>query len=403
MHPHIAYAVAGQCNHPAGSPVLDDLSLYPQNTIISNIVYNAGMRTEDHSPRNQRIVIGMSGGVDSAVTAALLLEEGFEVHGVTLALWQSLSTPDKPDPNVHAVANVLGIPLTVLDLRERFFHAVVVPWLKDYTLGLTPNPCVCCNPKLKFAALLEFADQLDAPWIATGHYARITREPDRDVALRQARNLHRDQSYMLYRLTQAELARLRLPLGNVAGKAEVRAHATRLGLPNAEQSDSQDLCFLGGGDYRVLLHQMAPESLMPGLILDQQGRILGQHSGLPLYTIGQRSGLGLALGTPFYVLELHPQENALIVGPAEALLKSTCDLDGLTFISGAPPASCFQAEVRIRYRAPRILAQIKVLDQDRAQLSFAAPQRSVAPGQSVVFYQEDRVLGGGFISWQQDR
>lgn len=359
------------------------------------------MHTNPKDLHSRRVVVGMSGGVDSAVAAAQLLEAGFEVHGVTLALWQAPFVPAESDAGVRAVAAALGIPLTVLDLRERFFREVVMPWMTDYAKGLTPNPCVLCNPTLKFAALLEAADRLAAQWIATGHYARVAPDPDGTVALCEARNSQRDQSYMLYRLTQAQLSRLRLPLGDFADKAEVRAHAARLGLPNAAQSDSQDLCFLGGGDYRALLHQLLPDHLIPGPIVDQQGYELGQHAGLALYTIGQRSGLGLTLGVPQYVLELRPQDNALVVGPAEALLQSDCRLEGLTFVSGAPPAAHFEAEARIRYRAARAPAAIEVLEANGARVTFAAPLRGVAPGQSIVLYQETRVLGGGFISRQR--
>lgn len=356
------------------------------------------MVTEHGSLNARRVVVGMSGGVDSAVAAALLLEAGFEVHGVMFLLWQSVEAPEGTAASARAIAEALGIPLLILDLRERFFAEVVTPWMNDYANGLTPNPCVSCNPGLKFAALLESAEQLEAQWIATGHYARVSSDSSGLTRLRQAHNRERDQSYMLYRLSQRQLAHLKLPLGDLADKAEVRAHAARWELPNADQSDSQDLCFLSGGDYRTLLRQIRPHSLLPGPILDQQGHILGQHTGLPNYTIGQRSGLGLASGVPQYVLELRPQDNALIVGTAEALLREGCWLENLNFISGLPPAPRFEAEVRVRYRASRIPANIEIGDQNQARITFAAPQRSIAPGQSVVFYTEDCVLGGGIIS-----
>lgn len=355
------------------------------------------MHTHPQNSPLRRVVVGMSGGVDSAVAAALLLEAGFEVHGVTLQLWQAPFVAEPP-PQVQAIADALQLPLTVLDLRERFFREVVVPWMEEYARGRTPNPCVSCNPSLKFAALLETADRLGAPWIATGHYARVTIEADGSVALRQARALQRDQSYMLYRLSQAQLTRLQLPLGEVADKAKVRAHAARLGLPNAGQSDSQDLCFLKGGDYRMLLQQLLPERLTPGPIVDRSGREIGRHAGLPLYTVGQRSGLGLALGTPYYVLELRPQDHALVVGPAEALLRTACRLENLTFVRGAPPAPGFDAEARIRYRAARTPAHLEIEPDQRARVTFETPQRGLAPGQSVVFYSGDEVLGGGLIS-----
>ena len=347
----------------------------------------------------ERVVVGISGGVDSAVTAALLLAAGFEVRGVTLQLWQA---PQIESENVldgvRALAEALHIPLRVLDLRERFYQRVVARFADDYAHGLTPNPCVTCNPTLKFDALLAAAAEAEAEWIATGHYARLEHTSTGTARLLRARSRQRDQSYMLYRLTPRHLTRLRCPLGELENKSQVREIARRLGLPDAEQRDSQDLCFLGGADYRPLLQTLRPESFQPGPILNEAGEVLGEHYGLPRYTIGQRSGLGIATHQRLYVLALHPVENALIVGPAERLLRTSCQLTGLTFTQGAAPAPRFTAEVQIRYQSPPVPAAIELQTDTQATVTFAKPQRAPAPGQSVVCYHGAVVLGGGFIS-----
>ncbi|MEA3309492.1 MAG: tRNA 2-thiouridine(34) synthase MnmA, partial [Chloroflexota bacterium] len=280
----------------------------------------------------EKIMVGMSGGVDSAVAAALLLAAGFEVWGVTLQLWQApqVESPNSLD-DVRALAAALHIPLRVLDLRERFYQQVVERFAAAYAHGLTPNPCVTCNPQLKFDALLAAATETNAQWIATGHYARVEHPPTGPARLLRARSRQRDQSYMLYRLTQRHLTRLRCPLGELENKSQVREIARRLDLPHAEQRDSQDLCFLGGADYRPLLQTLRPESFHPGPILNEAGEVLGKHRGLPRYTIGQRSGLGIAAAQRLYVLALRPAENALIVGPAERLLQDSCQLTDFTF------------------------------------------------------------------------
>lgn len=358
------------------------------------------METHARSTNPNRVVVGLSGGVDSAVAAALLLEAGFEVQGVALHLWQAPFAETGSDPltGAQAVAVALGIPLTVIDLRTRFYREVVQLFADDYAKGLTPNPCVCCNPTLKFAALLAAADQAHARWMATGHYARVEQLPDGSARLLRARSSRKDQSYALYRLTQDQLTRLRLPLGKVQDKAEVRALARRRQLPGAEQRDSQDLCFLRGGDYRPLIRALRPDSLRPGPIRNAAGKILGEHRGLPLYTVGQRGGLGIATGERLYVLELRPQDNTLIVGPAQQLERGDCPLEAITFIQGAPPTPHFEAEVRIRYQSPPVPATIHILPEQNAHVTFSAPQRGVAPGQSIVFYQGDVVLGGGVIT-----
>lgn len=345
-----------------------------------------------------RVVVALSGGVDSAVAAGLLLREDFDVYGVTLRLWRDTALP--PGDVVEsaaAVADALHIPLRVVDLQNRFYGQVVAAFADAYARGETPNPCVTCNPTLKFATLLEEADRIGAQWIATGHYAIVQRPPEGPATLARARCRARDQSYALYRLGQPALTRLKLPLGEFADKNAVRELARAWNMPVNARADSQDLCFMGGGDYRTLLQTLRPEALQPGPIYDETGKRLGEHRGLPFYTVGQREGLRIAASRPLYVLRLEPERNALIVGPGERLMREGCTLHDLTFTAGEPPSAAFSADAQIRYHATPVPVEVTLLDDDRAQVAFVTPQRAIAPGQSLVFYQDNNVLGGGFI------
>ncbi len=346
-----------------------------------------------------RVVVGMSGGVDSAVAALLLQEQGCEVLGVTLLTWR-MNAAGKGEKSAEQAADVargLGIPLHVHDVRTRFYRDVVQPFAEAYAGGETPNPCVLCNPTLKFAVLLDEAERLKARWIATGHYARVEHAEDGPSRLLRAPH-RKDQSYALYRLTQRHLTRLRLPLGDLPSKAAVREEARQRGLPVAEEEDSQDLCFVDGGDYRPLLETIAPVSLEPGPIYDEAGVRLGTHEGLPFYTIGQRGGLGIAAPVRLYVLRLVPEENALIVGPRERLERTGCELREVTFTAGEAPATTFEAEGRIRYRAPLVPVEVALYDSNAARIRFTIPQVGIAPGQSLVLYRGAEVLGGGIIA-----
>lgn len=348
---------------------------------------------------NKRVIIGMSGGVDSAVTAALLLAQGYEVIGVTFKLWKAPGTRSEGSSEAQAlaVAEALGVPCHVLDLRERFYHDVVTPFVAAYADGQTPNPCVMCNPTFKFALLLEQAAVYDAAWIATGHYTRIVHGEDRTHLFR-ARFLAKDQSYALHRLTQRHLARLLTPLGEMVSKAAVREMAHRLDLPGAAQRDSQDLCFMQGADYRTLLGKLRPDIMRPGPIYDEAGEPLGQHHGLPRYTVGQRGGLRISAQERLYVLRLDTARNALIVGPRSSLARDACHIAHISFTSGGPSAATFSAQGRIRYRAPMMPVAVAMLDDTRATVTFDIPQLGVALGQSLVLYQDEEVLGGGVIS-----
>lgn len=351
----------------------------------------------EHSIKfNRRVVVGISGGVDSAVTLALLKQAGYDVYAVSLRTWIAPSTdaPHEPTEDASALAALLDVPFEIVDVRERFYEEIILPFVKAYGQGITPNPCVRCNPSLKFDALLKVAQQIEANWIATGHYAQIIHSDTGPSRLLEARNRHKDQSYVLYRLTQRHLKPLLCPLGDMADKAEVRAIAEQLELPGAKRPDSQDLCFIH--DYRQLLKDLNPQSLTPGPIYDTEGILLGEHQGLGHYTVGQRGGLGIAASKRLYVLRLEPEHNALIVGTAEALNRTSCKLSGVTFTAEAA-ARTFTAQGRIRYRATRVPITVELSGTTEAYVTFTTPQRGVSPGQSLVFYQDNEVLGGGII------
>lgn len=360
------------------------------------------MNTQTITYNHRRVVVGLSGGVDSAVAAAMLKEQGYDVHGVALRTWHVTGeTDDSGTAEAAAVATALGIPLHVCDVRTAFYRDVVQPFAAAYAQGRTPNPCVMCNPGLKFATLVEQADRLQAQWIATGHYARIEHPTGGPARLLIAADRRKDQSYALYRLTQQHLRRMLLPLGHIEGKAAVRALARERHLPSAETGESQDLCFMRGGDYRSLLAQLKPDALHPGPILDETGTQLGEHAGLAHYTVGQRSGLGIAAAERLYVVRLRPEDNAIIVGPRSSLERRTCTIDAITFTSGAPPATTFTAQGRIRYHAPLVNVDVCLTDDHRAGVQFATPQLGVAPGQSLVLYRDEELLGGGIIAESQ--
>jgi len=357
-----------------------------------------------------RVVVALSGGVDSAVAAALLVEQGYAVSGVMLRLWgepdggaNRCCTPDGVCRAI-AVAEHLGIPFQLLNAEREFKTQVVDYLVAEYAAGRTPNPCIPCNRLVRFGWLLEWARAEGADFLATGHYARVIPAPalplaggeDSHYQLLRGRDRRKDQSYFLHTLSQEQLAHVLFPLGQLT-KQQVRTIARERALPVAEQPESQDLCFLADGDYRRFLAQHVPHIFQPGPIRDSAGRVLGQHRGLPAYTVGQRKGLGIAAAEPLYVLALVPAENALIVGPAAELGRGECDLEGVHYISGEPPAACFRATAQIRYRARPVPVTVTPLDATRAHVRFDVPQRDLTPGQFLVFYEGEIVLGGGAI------
>jgi tRNA-specific 2-thiouridylase len=347
----------------------------------------------------------MSGGVDSSMAAALLVEQGYEVIGIMLRLWADDSAGEPVEnrccslqamDDARRVAARLGIPFYLINAEAPFKSIVVDYFTAEYAAGRTPNPCLRCNRLIRFGFLLERALALEADCLATGHYARV-RQRDGCFELLKGVDRRKDQSYALAMLTQSQLAHALFPLGELT-KAEVRRLARERGLPVAERPESQELCFLGDGNYRGFLARHAARSLIPGPILDLEGRELGQHRGLPLYTIGQRKGLGIAVGEPRYVVAMDTARNALIVGPPAALLRRSLVAHEMNWIAGRPPQGPIRVTAKIRYRAPDRPATATPLDDDRVQVAFDEPQRAITPGQAVVLYQGDVCLGGGIIA-----
>ena len=344
----------------------------------------------------------MSGGVDSSMAAALLLEQGYAVIGIMLRLWAEAGpaanrccTPDSVS-DARRVADVLGIPFYVRDYKEVFKNTVVDFFTQTYASGLTPNPCLVCNRQIRFGRLLQEALALEADYLATGHYARLRRTELGGYQLLKGLDTNKDQSYVLHRLGQAQLAHALFPVGEYQ-KSHVRAMAQARGLPVFNRADSQDLCFLGNGDYREFLSRHAAGAARPGPIVDRSGRILGQHRGLPYYTIGQRKGLGIAAPQALYVLALEPSRNALIVGTAQELGRNELTASDVTYVSGFPPPGALPVTAKIRYKAREATAILTPLSERRAHVRFDEPVRDITPGQSVVFYQSQAVLGGGII------
>ena len=357
-----------------------------------------------------RVVIAMSGGVDSSVAAALLVRQGYDVVGMMLRLWSEdcgaggtnrCCTPDQMW-DARRIAEQLGIPFYALDAQEPFRRAVVEAFIAGYADGQTPNPCLVCNRRIRFGWLLEHARALGADFLATGHYARVQRSAEGEARLLRGVDAAKDQSYVLSVLTQEQLRRAMFPVGEYT-KPQVRALAEQFGLPVAQKHDSQDLCFLADGNYRRFLRENAPQAMRPGPILTRSGQVLGQHEGLPNYTIGQRKGLGISAPQPLYVLELDTARNALIVGTREELGRRALLARGVNWLSGKPPAAPFRAEVKIRYRARAVPATVTPLDGGRAvRIRFDAPLRDITPGQAAVMYEGEVVLGSGIIARAED-
>lgn len=352
-----------------------------------------------------RVVVAMSGGVDSSVAAALLVEQGYDVIGMMMRLWSEETaggrvynrccTPDQMT-DARRIADRLGIPFYVLDTKDVFRSTVVEYFIDQHRQGVTPNPCLECNRHIRFDWLQQNALALDAEYLATGHYARITRADDGKYLLRKGLDEHKDQSYVLSVMGQEQLSHALFPVGEYA-KADVRAIAERFGLPTASKKDSQDLCFLGDGDYRRFLGQYAPEIMAAGPITRRNGEIIGEHSGLPNYTIGQRKGLGVQSTEPMYVIGMNPHCNALIVGTADELGARTLTAKRVNWVSGEIPSEPFRAEVKIRYKARAIPAMVEPLADARMAVHFDEPARDITPGQGAVVYDGDICLGGGII------
>lgn len=352
---------------------------------------------------NQTVVIALSGGVDSSVAAALLKKQGYQVIGMMMRLWSEAGSEAHnrcctPDAMALArrVAAKLEIPFYAVDAQQPFYDTVVTAFIEGYSQGVTPNPCLVCNRSIRWEFLLQRALALGADYMATGHYARLEQDPAGTIHLLRGLDPQKDQSYVLHVLGQAQLQHALFPLGAYT-KPEVRALARQFDLPVAERSDSQDLCFLGAGDYRQFLLRNAPQLAQPGPIQDQAGTVLGQHQGLAFYTIGQRKGLGIAAPEPLYVLAKDQAHNTLIVGTRDQLGQPVLHARQVNWIAGQPPASDFTAQVQIRYKSQPVPGRVYPLPEQRARVEFAEPLAAITPGQAAVFYQDAVCLGGGII------
>lgn len=344
----------------------------------------------------RKIVVAMSGGVDSSVSAALLVEQGHEVLGVSLRMWEGTQGPRicSDHRGAKEVADRLGIPHTLIDLRDKFAETVVKPFAQDYLHGRTPNPCVACNRDFKLGTLLGWAQEQGADFVATGHYARVIHDGcgGRARLLRGA-DRSKDQSYFLFALSQAQLGRTLFPLGGM-NKSEVRAKAKALALPAAERPESQDICF---GDYKALVARYAGAGeAAGGDVVDRSGKVLGQHQGIHRVTVGQRRGLGISSSEPLYVLEIEDGSKRVVVGKKNELSCAGLVARDVNWIMPVE-ADSFFAEVQIRYRAPAVPCTITPKDDGSCEVRFEESFAAVTPGQAAVFYRGEEVLGGGWI------
>ena len=352
------------------------------------------------------VLLGMSGGVDSSVAAARLVRQGYDVHGVTLQVWEhedeTVAVSKRWEERgcckvgiARYVAQTLKIPHEVIDTRETFRAGVIDDFVTGYLDGTTPNPCVRCNERVKLRGLVELADARGIDFVATGHYVRIGDSEGAPI-LQRAADPKKDQSYFLYRLHQSWLTRLLFPVGGMR-KTDVWIEAETLGLPADELKESQEICFVSHGDYRTFLEKEAPAAKKPGAFVDGEGRYLGDHEGIAFYTPGQRRGLGIATGRRLYVQEVQPETNTVVLGPEESLRRSQCDVADLNLFDSSLLRGATDVTVKVRYATPAVPATIQSRSDTTLRILFHEPQRALSPGQSAVFYRNDRVLGGGII------
>jgi tRNA-specific 2-thiouridylase len=357
----------------------------------------------NYSASKPRVVVAMSGGVDSSVAAALLVDQGYDVVGMMLRLW---SEPGKQAANrcctpesmalARKVAARLGIPFYAIDVKKPFYDVVVTQFIQGYASGITPNPCLYCNRSIRFGVLLQQALSIGASYLATGHYARVVQGENGKFKLLRGKDPLKDQAYVLSALNQNQLAQAMFPVGEYQ-KTKIRELATQYDLPVANRMDSQDLCFLAGEDYRDFLIRNAPEIFREGEIVNLQGESLGKHQGLVNYTIGQRKGLGVSSSQPLYVLEKDIQTNRLVVGERSSLGRSSFAVAQVNWIRGEAPTGPITASIKIRYQAREVAGTIHPFADHQARIELDTVLRDITPGQVAVFYQDEEVLGGGII------
>lgn len=355
-----------------------------------------------------RVVVAMSGGVDSSVAAALLHEQGHEVIGVSMQLYPQNADQEQAArdygtcctlddlSDARRVAEAVGFPHYILNFESHFDQTVVSNFVQEYVSGRTPIPCAHCNSDLKFSALLDRAVGLDAAALATGHYARIEADANGGYHLRRGLDHRKDQSYFLFSLTQEQMAHALFPIGEL-DKDTVRAHARRFGLRVSEKPDSQEICFVPDGDYAAFVEREAPALTRPGVTVDRDGRVLGTHDGVHRFTIGQRKGLRLSSSDPLYVLNIDAEQARVTVGPKDALGRTALTAGEVNWTSGAPAHDWLDVHAQIRHHHAAAPARVRALDAGRAEVVFDEPQLAVTPGQAVVWYAADEVVGGGWI------
>ncbi len=354
----------------------------------------------------KKVVIGMSGGVDSSVAAWLLKKQGYDVIGATMQIWQDeeedvqqenggccgLSAVD----DARRVADMLGIPYYVMNFRQDFQEQVIDYFIDEYLNGRTPNPCIACNRYVKWESLLHRSLSIGADYIATGHYARVVQLENGRYTLKKSAADAKDQTYALYNLTQEQLAHTLMPVGEYT-KEEIREMAEELGLLVANKPDSQEICFVPDNDYASFIEENTDQKIAPGNFVTRQGEVLGTHKGITHYTVGQRKGLGLSMGRPVFVLEIRPETNEVVIGDSEEVFASVLQADRLNFMSIPQLDGEMRVMAKIRYNHKGDMCTVRMTGEDKVECVFDKPQRAITPGQAVVFYDGDYVVGGGTI------